>query len=201
MLVNFPRTFLPALAVGTALLVAGCGDSANDNAGGAAKAGNPVDRAFVAQMIPHHESAVQMAKIAQRRGSSEFVKDLADDIVRTQAAEISTMRAADERLEAIGVKLGSLGVSDDGTEHDSGRLKTAEPFDRAFLQMMLPHHEAAIPMSRAQIARGGDAQLKRLAQEIIAAQQREISAMRDHLGTAGSATEDTDAAHGAGHSG
>jgi uncharacterized protein (DUF305 family) len=44
------------------------------------------DRAFVAAMIPHHESAVEMAEIAQR-GESEFVKRLAGDIIRTQNAE------------------------------------------------------------------------------------------------------------------
>jgi uncharacterized protein (DUF305 family) len=142
-------------------------------------------------MIPHHESAVEMAQIAQRRGSSAFVKQLAEDIVRTQNAEIATMRAADERLEDAGVTTASLGVGGHMMgEHDIASLRTAKPFDRAFMALMIPHHEAAIPMSRAELARGRDAELKRLAQQIITAQQREIAAMRKQLGASGAAPMD-----------
>lgn len=186
---KFPQKILPALAVAGALLVAGCGDSESSSDGSSAAAGNPVDRAFVADMIPHHESAVQMAQIAQRRGTSEFVKKLADDIVRTQNAEISTMRAADQRLKNAGVTKGSLGVPEHmmGMDHDAASLKTADPFDRAFLQMMIPHHEGAVTMSKAEIAKGKDPELKLLAESIITSQQREITQMREHLGEKGSA--------------
>ncbi|MDQ3724222.1 MAG: DUF305 domain-containing protein [Actinomycetota bacterium] len=204
MLEKFPHTFLPALMLVVAMLVAGCGDSDSSGDGGPASSANSIDRAFVAEMIPHHESAVEMAKIAQRRGSSEFVMQLADDIVRTQNAEISTMRAADRRLRSAGVAKGSLGVPEHmtGMDADTSTLRTAKPFDRAFIRMMLPHHEGAIPMAKAEIAKGGDAALKKLAQEIITAQQREISMMRKQLGEAGAAgTDDADATHGTGHSG
>ena len=98
---KFAHSFLPALAV-CALLVAGCGTNSSADDSQSAALGNPVDRAFVAAMIPHHQSAVQMAKIAQRRGKSAFVKRLADDIVRTQTKEIATMRAGDQRLQRAG---------------------------------------------------------------------------------------------------
>lgn len=195
---TFSRKILPALAVAGALLSAGCGDSdSSDESASQAAGGNPVDRAFVADMVPHHESAVQMAQIAQRRGSSEFVKKLADDIVKTQNAEISTMRAADRRLESAGVKEGSLGVPENmtGMDDDPAALKTATPFDRAFLEMMIPHHERAITMAKAEIATGKDPELKTLADDIIKAQQRELDEMREHLGEEGADSEDG-AAHG-----
>lgn len=179
---------LPALAVG-ALVVAGCGDSdSSDSNSGAA--GNGVDRAFVADMIPHHEGAVQMAQIAQQRGTSEFVKKLADDIIKTQNAEIATLRAADQRLEAAGVARGSLGVPRHmtGMDHNPADLKTANPFDGAFLQMMIPHHEGAVTMAKAEIAEGKDPELKMLAEDIITSQEREITQMRAHLGEEGPAT-------------
>jgi len=47
--------------------------------------GNCVHRAFAADMIPHHESAIEIAKIAQQRGWSTFVKQLADDIASSQS--------------------------------------------------------------------------------------------------------------------
>jgi uncharacterized protein (DUF305 family) len=99
------------LAVAAALLTltaAGCGSDDSESAAG----GKGVDRAFARAMIPHHESAVQMAEIAQERGESRFVRDLADDIVGTQNAEIETLRAQDSELEQAGVEPGDLGVDD-----------------------------------------------------------------------------------------
>src|SRR5688500_1628420 len=138
------RTTLVALAAAGALALAGCGE--DESSGGAASSGgNGTDRAFVADMIPHHESAGEMAKIAQQRGGSAFVKELADDIVSTQTAEISTLRREDEALENAGVEEGSLGVPEHATgmDDDPAELKGASPFDQPFLEMMIPHHEGA----------------------------------------------------------
>jgi uncharacterized protein (DUF305 family) len=188
------RTVL-ALVAGV-LLIAGCGDDDNN--------ANPVDRAFVREMIPHHASAVQMAQIAQRRGSSAFVKQLADDIVRTQTAEIFTLRIADRRLKGAGVSVGSLGVPEHmmDMDDDPASLNSAQRFDRAFLQMMIPHHAGAIAMANAERNKGGDPKLKTLAQKIITAQQREIAEMRKHLDGRGDRGMDgpTDQ-HGAQHPG
>jgi uncharacterized protein (DUF305 family) len=184
------RKIVPALLAAVALVFAACGDDESDS-GEDTAAGNGVDRAFVADMIPHHESAVEMAKIARKRGESEFVKDLADDIVRTQTAEIRTLRTEDEQLDIAGVEKGDLGVEEHmkGMEDDPAELRSAEPFDEAFLEMMITHHEGAIEMARAELEKGGDAELKALAQDIIDAQQREIDEMREHLGDAGAEHE------------
>ena len=47
--------------VAAAALVAGCGDSDTRSSSSAKPAGNATDRAFVAEMVPHHRSAVEMA--------------------------------------------------------------------------------------------------------------------------------------------
>lgn len=47
-----------------------------------------------------------------------------------------------------------------------------------FVRLMLPHHQAAIDMARAQLLYGKDMQLRRLAQEIITDQQSEIELMQ-----------------------
>ena len=170
---------LAALGVAGALAVAGCGEK--DSSPSAA--GNGTDRAFVAEMIPHHEGAVEMAEIAQERGQSPFVKQLAEDIIRTQKQEITELRSEDEQLADAGVEKGKLGGghSTMGMGEDAASLKTADPFDRAFLEMMLPHHSSAVAMAKTELARGEDPELKALAQKIIDAQEREIRAMRPQL--------------------
>jgi uncharacterized protein (DUF305 family) len=50
--------------------------------------------------------------------------------------------------------------------------------DVDFVQLMLPHHEAAIEMARVQLKHGLDPQMRRLAQEIITDQQSEIQLMQ-----------------------
>lgn len=47
-----------------------------------------------------------------------------------------------------------------------------------FVRLMLPHHLAAIEMAKAQLLYGKDAQMRRLAQEIITDQQSEIQLMQ-----------------------
>lgn len=198
---TFARTVLSAGAIVGTLLIPGCGGSSSADTSRSTASGNPVDRAFVAQMIPHHRSAVQMANIAQRRGKSAFVKELADDIVRTQTKEIAIMRAADQRLRRAGIRKGSLGVSEHmmGMSGDVASLRTTQPFDRAFLRMMIPHHQGAIVMAKAELAKGKDPELKRLAQNIITAQQREIREMRKQLEGTGTGHMRDGSMHG-GHS-
>ncbi|WP_293914427.1 DUF305 domain-containing protein [Deinococcus sp.] len=54
---------------------------------------------------------------------------------------------------------------------------SGKAFDRAFLSMMIPHHQAALDMARAILPTTKDAQVKRWAQGIISSQQAEITTM------------------------
>ncbi len=171
------------LAIGLLLAgtLAACG-SDDTSSGAATSAGNGIDRAFVDDMVPHHESAVEMAEVAERRGQSTFVKELAGDIISSQEKEITTMKSIASRLEAAGVKAESLGVPEHqmGMDSDVSELQTAMPFDRAFIDMMVPHHQGAIRMARVELAKGSSAQAKQLATQIISAQASEIRAMNKH---------------------
>lgn len=169
-----------AIVAALAALVTGCGSSDNGSVSG--KQGNATDRAFVAEMVPHHKSAVAMANIAQQRGQSSFVKTLAGNIVTTQDSEIATMRSVDTGLAKAGIKRGKLGMPMHmmGMNMDVGMLRTANPFDRQFIDMMVPHHQAAVRMARVELAKGKNARLKTLAQAIIDGQSKEITGMNAH---------------------
>lgn len=57
---------------------------------------------------------------------------------------------------------------------------TGDP-DRDFAAMMIPHHQGAIDMAKAELEYGKDPVLRRLAQGIIVEQQQEIEVMRREL--------------------
>jgi hypothetical protein len=61
-------------------------------------------------------------------------------------------------------------------------VKPTGDVDADFVAMMVPHHQGAIEMARSVLRYGHNAQIKRLAQEIIVTQQQEIAVMRLAVG-------------------
>jgi Domain of unknown function (DUF305) len=57
-------------------------------------------------------------------------------------------------------------------------VKPAGDIDRDFVAMMIPHHQGAVDMAKAELKYGHNELLRRLSKEIIANQQREITVMR-----------------------
>ncbi len=167
-----------ALIVIGAFAVAGCGDS-DETTNSQAES---TDGAFITEMIPHHESAIGMAKIAQQKADHPQIKQLAGDIIAAQDAEIADMNAMHQRMfgaSMMGADHGSLGLDDQmmGMSANMESLETAKPFDRAFIDEMVPHHQGAIRMARIELADGQDQETKDLAQSIIDAQSHEIEQM------------------------
>ena len=77
-----------------------------------------------------------------------------------------------------------------GAADDHARTGMAMPAptgnqDRDFARMMIVHHQGAIDMARQQLARGSDPGLKKMAGEIVAAQEREIAELNAYLDRTG----------------
>src|SRR5215212_7083943 len=58
---------------------------------------NPFDQAFIDAMIPHHRSAIEMAKVANQESDNSRIKELAGNIESAQKGEIEQMRRWRER--------------------------------------------------------------------------------------------------------
>lgn len=204
--------WLVILVLALSLLAAACGEdeTGSDGSSAGSAPGNGIDRAFATAMIPHHRSAVEMAEIAKERTGRTEIKQLADTIISTQNAEIEQLTALDQELADAGVEAGDLGVPEHemGMGDDASMLADAKPFDREFIDTMIPHHQGAIRMARVELEDGRNAELKQLAQAIVDAQAKEIDEMNTWrvewfgaISPAGGvpAEEDAGRDHGGGH--
>ena len=142
--------------------------------------GEYTDLRFIDAMIPHHEGAVEMAEVALKNAEHEEVRQLAEDIVSTQRAEIELLRGIRERESGpaeptMGMPEGEMNGMIGMT--DPRELANPEPFDRAFIDAMIPHHQSAIGMAEVALRESKNEEIRSLAQDIVDAQRREIGQM------------------------
>jgi uncharacterized protein (DUF305 family) len=69
------------------------------------------------------------------------------------------------------------------------RIKPTGDVDRDFVAMMVPHHQGAVDMAKAELKYGHNERLRRLAREIVAEQQQEITVMRNAVSDGSSAAQ------------
>lgn len=179
-----PKTWLAllaALAVIAVAVVVGFGG--HDNSGSkTSAAGNATDAAFIADMTTHHQGAIDMAKLAQKQAEHAEVKQLADDIVAAQKGEIATMKTIRSDMHNMGEHdAGHTGMSEGamGMDMDMTALENAAPFDKAFIDAMVPHHQGAITMAKQLLQNGEQPALRKMATDIITAQTKEIAQMKE----------------------
>lgn len=150
-----------------------------------------MDAHFIEQMIPHHEDAITMAELALNRAKRQEVKTLAQDIINSQSKEISQMKIwykdwYGKELPSGGNVMGQHGMTMGSTMHmgmmgndtDIERLEKADDFDRVFIEDMIPHHQMAVMMARMLKNGTQRGELRKLADDIVLAQTKEIDSMR-----------------------
>ena len=186
------RLQLTLVILALALVAGGCGGEGDDGAAradGEGRSAETFDRAFIDGMVPHHRAAIEMAREAKKAGLSQpDLMQIADDIVRTQQAEIDQMLAwrkewfGSAEVDPDGAEELGLSRSQMGMSHDASELASAHDVDAAFATMMIDHHEGAVAMANLALERGGRVQLRELARGIVEAQEREIRVMKKHAG-------------------
>ncbi|MBL3671174.1 DUF305 domain-containing protein [Streptomyces sp. M2CJ-2] len=157
---------------------------------------NDADVMFAQMMIPHHEQALEMAKLADGPASDAEIKTLAEEIEKAQDPEIQTMKSwlkawgkpesAEESMP--GTDHGSGGMDHSGmpgmmSDEDMEKLKAAKgtEFDRMFVQLMIGHHKGAVEMAEDEQANGKNATAKKLAGDVVKTQSVEIEQLQKVL--------------------
>ena len=138
------------------------------------------DKAFIAMMVPHHQMALDMAKIELARGTDAQTKAFAKKVIADQSKEIAQMRAW--YRDWYGTDVPEMPVSGDmammGMDMDLDALRAAKNPDLAFLTMMLPHHAGAVITANAAMGDSQHPELAALQKQIVAAQSAEMGAMQ-----------------------
>jgi uncharacterized protein (DUF305 family) len=139
------------------------------------------DRRFIDAMVPHHQGAMAMAEVALKNAEHEEIKELSRNIISSQQAEIEELKAI--KKEEFGTSNVPMEMSQGqmrgmGMMMDPQQLANREPFDKAFIDAMIPHHQSAIVMAQVALENSDNPKIKELAQNIISAQKREIEQMK-----------------------
>lgn len=151
----------------------------------AAMTGETYDRNFIANMIAHHQGAVDMAKAAQSNAKHSELKTMADNIVTAQEKEIADMLAWQKDWGYPSTSAenmqdhSAMGMMDSM----SGMMmelegKTGDDFDKAFLEQMILHHQGAIDMAAPGKDNASRQEVKDLSSAIVNDQMKEIAQMR-----------------------
>ena len=203
---SISRPARAAAVVTAALALAACGgddptlsgSGAGGQPGSTAQSGavagidrerNDQDIAFITDMKPHHEGALEMARLGESRAADPKVKDLARRIVAAQDPEIQTMQ---KMATAWGVDLNAAAGGPHGGMNMGGGMGKGEDvaaleplsgpaFDKEFLTRMTAHHQSAVEMANKELSAGLNKQAKQMAQDIVTSQTAEINEMKTLL--------------------
>ena len=136
------------------------------------------ERAFLVDMVGHHSMAVDMAEMAREKATHQELKDMADDVIRAQAAEIERMRNWLKKWYGR-----EVGEDHMGHDEDMQMLEEASgpEFEVLFLSMMSVHHTQAIERARAVRRYPLHGKVRQLTRDIIRTQQAEVRQMQEWL--------------------
>jgi len=137
---------------------------------------------FMAQMIPHHEGAIAMARFEILHGKDFTMIQLAKSILAEQSSEVQQMKLSAAQLPA-----GNDPVQK-GFKHELEETMTVmmknmpnpaalNDIDAAFASVMIPHHQAAIDMAKVVLKYSADQPTVAFAKSIISSEQVEIEQM------------------------
>src|SRR4028118_711134 len=100
------------------------------------------DERFIDTMVPHHQGAIDMAQVALENAEHPEILVLAEEIVAAQETEIGQLKAIkQEQFGTSDVSMDMMSAEEMegmGMTSDPQELANQEPFDKAFIDNMIP---------------------------------------------------------------
>lgn len=133
---------------------------------------------YLSEMIPHHQEAIDSAKLILERSDRSEMQQFAQDIIEVQTREVNQMQQwlkewypGQSTSETYAPMMGDL------------TQLQGDDLDRAFLEGMVMHHMGAVMMSQMLLNRNlvEHQPVRPFAEAIATTQQQEISQMQTWL--------------------
>ena len=159
--------------------------AANDNKF-AKLTGESYDEAYIADMLAHHEGALNMSEMVSAGTERPELIQLAQTIMQTQSQELMKMQTWQQEWGYERTMGGHGSHAGMGNEMSGDMMMMGEEltglkgfeFDKKFLELMIEHHQQAVDMSKYADTNASHQELKNLAGAVITAQEAEIAQMK-----------------------
>lgn len=99
-----------------------------------------------------------------------FAQGHGDHSAHGKSAATSAQTESTKAYEAVNAKM-----------HKDMAITFSGNADKDFVTGMIPHHQGAIDMAKVVLKHGKDPEIRKLAEEVIAAQEKEIAWMKEWL--------------------
>ena len=151
--------------------------------------GDQFDKAYLTDMIAHHQGALNMASQARELSTKAEIRTLADAILSSQESEVQQMMdwqqkwnysATDSSNPHASHMMESSGSMGDDMANMEAKLNglSGEAYDKEFLKQMILHHQQAVDMSKYADTNAKHQEVKDLARAVITTQEKEIADMK-----------------------
>jgi uncharacterized protein (DUF305 family) len=139
------------------------------------------DVEFIDALVPHHETALEMAQEIVDRGPDPMLVDMARTMIAAQKSEIDRMQTA--RREITGRDRADDVVMDPHGMQDLEALRSLDgaELERRFLEDMIAHHAGAVQLAHRSRANLENPDMAQLATMTVMDQSREIGELRGML--------------------
>ncbi|MGL5730472.1 MAG: DUF305 domain-containing protein, partial [Bacteroidales bacterium] len=148
-----------------------------------------VELDFLRQMVPHHKAAIEMANYEIQYGTNTEMIQLAKSIATEQKGEVAEMEVMTRTYINAGTVVDSVYVEQmnqvmrDMMKNTPNESALPSKIDCRFALIMLPHHQAAIGMSKVLLSLRPQSPLAIYARRIINDQSIEIDQMTEFIQT------------------
>ncbi len=143
--------------------------------------GADFEQSFLQQMIQHHRSGIEMAKLASAQTTRTELRDFASKMIANQQQEIDKMSGWLKSWYNASPKEVANEAADKEMKMHMSMFseKRDADFDKAFVEMMPKHHHAGVEMAEQAEKKATHSELKEFAAKLAKDQEQEMKQMKE----------------------